>query len=237
MKRLKFTLFAIVVLILIIAALWAIRSSSLFPLRTVIISGSVRQIKESDLTYMIKPLVKNRNFFDVNLYALARQVEQLSWVERVEVRRVWPQAVAINVIPKRPVAQWNKRGFVDSYGEIFYANGAVAVSPDQLPQFISNNEHNAFLMLGIYQQMTRILAPTNQEIKVVSLDGNNSWQITLNNGTKLVLGQQKILTRLRHFVTVYPKVMVSNNREARLVDLRYKDGMSVAWQGKQQKRG
>ncbi|MCP3678781.1 MAG: FtsQ-type POTRA domain-containing protein [Gammaproteobacteria bacterium] len=233
----KFILFTMVALILIVAALWIIRSSSLFPLRTVIISGSVRQIKENDLTYMVKPLVKGKNFFDINLYALAKQVEQLSWVERVEVRRVWPQAVAINVIPKRPVAQWNKRGFVDSYGEIFYASGAVAVTPDQLPQFVSNNEHNAFVMLGIYQQMARILASTGRQIEIVSLDSDNSWQITLNNGTKLVLGQQKILTRLRHFVKVYPKVIVSNNREARLVDLRYKDGMSVAWQGKQKKKG
>ncbi len=80
-----------------------------------------------------------------------------------------------------------------------------------------------------YQQMNRILETLGLKVVSIDVNSNESWCIILDNGIKLQLGQEHILTRLQHFVNVYNKVVKSRKILPQEVDLRYGHGMAVKW--------
>jgi len=83
--------------------------------------------------------------------------------------------------------------------------------------------------LDFYQQMSIILQTIGLSIITVELNSNDSWVVGLSNGISLQLGDENVLTRLRHFVKVYPVVFTSTHKQAQSVDMRYENGMAVAW--------
>ena len=83
--------------------------------------------------------------------------------------------------------------------------------------------------MDYYQQASTILAPLNLQVVEMRLNSDNDWQVVLNNGLKVQLGQNEILTRLQRFVKVYPKVFANGKKKAKTVDLRYANGMAIRW--------
>jgi cell division protein FtsQ len=56
-----------------------------------------------------------------------------------------------------------------------------------------------------------------------------SWDIELTNGMKMRLGYKDVLTRVSHFVKVYPKIVGERVSDVDYVDLRYPNGLAVRW--------
>ena len=55
--------------------------------------------------------------------------------------------------------------------------------------------------------MNRLLTPLHAKISYLELTPYLTWKLTLDNGITLQIGHKDILTRLNHFVKVYPKIM------------------------------
>jgi cell division protein FtsQ len=77
--------------------------------------------------------------------------------------------------------------------------------------------------------MSFILEPLGLKVLKISLDSGNFWEIWLDSGLKIQLGQDRVLTRLQRFVKVYPKLFKSDKKTAKSVDLRYPHGLAVKW--------
>jgi len=85
-------------------------------------------------------------------------------------------------------------------------------------------------MLDRYQKMMEVLKPIRLKISTLFVTPRLFWEIMLNNGMKIRLGQEDILTRLQRFVKVYPELFEKSEKKALAVDLRYAHGLAVKWQ-------
>jgi len=84
-------------------------------------------------------------------------------------------------------------------------------------------------VLSMLQQGDAILEALSLYITQLHPNLDNDWQMTLNNGMNLQIGEHQPLTRLQRFVTVYPKVFATSKKAAKNIDLRYPNGMAVRW--------
>jgi cell division protein FtsQ len=150
----------------------------------------------------------------------------MPWVSGIFVRRYWPDRVEITIIEKNAVARWNEQGLLSDKGEIFSPNQTTY--PDKLP-LLSGPDGKQITMLQTFIEMNRLFAPLHVRITQLELSPYLSWKLMLDNGMILRIGHKDVLTRVDHFVKVYPKVVGDRIMDVEYVDLRYPNGMAVRW--------
>ena len=84
-------------------------------------------------------------------------------------------------------------------------------------------------MLKYFVNINRILAPLHAKISYLELTPYMTWKLKLENGMTLKVGHNDILTRMTHFVKVYPKIVGERAENIDYIDLRYPNGMAVKW--------
>jgi len=64
--------------------------------------------------------------FELDLKAAQNNIENITWVERAIVRRLWPDRIVVQVIERKPYALWQNNGgfyLVDKKGEVISTAG------------------------------------------------------------------------------------------------------------------
>ena len=105
---------------------------------------------------------------------------------------------------------------------------ALTTYPNDLPKFIGP-EGSQLEMLDYYEKINHILSLLHFKIAQMELTAFNAWTITLDNGMKMNMGHKDLLTRIDHFVKVYPKIVGTRTSEVEYIDLRYSNGFAVRW--------
>jgi len=144
-------LFVAAAAVLLVSALvWSARLP-LFPLREVVVTHELREIRRSEVESSLSGRLRG-NFFSVNLEAVRQSLEQIPWVRHAEVRRQWPSRIEVSIEEHVPVAFWGQATgqLVNSYGEVFAAS--MTVSPDEPLPILHGPVGLAPEMLGYYQQ-------------------------------------------------------------------------------------
>jgi len=197
-----------------------------FPLRNVILNTAPQNVAVDQVLQVLRTEVQG-NLITVDIDRLRRSLEQLPWVRSVNIRREFPDRLAVRLEEHQVLARWNESGLVNRRGEVFAADYEQV-----LPSFIGPE--------GESSEVTQRYAEFSQQLGALDLHANqlvlsprHAWQIRLSNGMVLELGREDVQQRLERFVTVYPyslqaedKGQVAEGRVA-YVDLRYRNGFSV----------
>jgi cell division protein FtsQ len=213
--------------VLSIALFWGVstlKNAEYFPIRDVKLFG-VQHLNHQEVQTLLSPFVNN-GFFAVDVERVKEQLLQLPWVDQVMVRRVWPDQVSITINEKTPIALWNGVSLLSSHGDLF--SPAAATYPTALPQLIGPAGEQ-IMMAQYYSKMADLLAPLHFKITQLQLTPAMAWRLTLTGGIKLNIGHKDVLTRLRHFVKVYPRIIGNRIADVEYIDLRYPNGMAVRW--------
>lgn len=210
-------------------ALWAIRMP-FKPIRQVVVTEEMREVKRTDLEIALQHVLKG-NFFSVNLEAVKTSLEKLPWVRKAEVRRVWPSRLEIHIEEQEAAAFWgeSRSELVNSYGEVF-----SAMMPEgegsHLPLLVGPNG-SALEMLRRYQEASEKLGALGHQPRQVILSPRLAWQIRLQDGLIIELGREQpkspVSTRLDRFITIYPSTVANRQPRPTRVDLRYPNGFAL----------
>jgi cell division protein FtsQ len=212
---------------LIFSAVYAIsqiRLSQYFPIRGVQVYG-INRVDHDEVEASVLPLVSH-GFFSINVEAIRERLLQIPWVANTYVRRMWPDQVSVTVQEKVPVAKWNAQSLLSNAGELFTPK--LDTYPDHLATF-TGPEGQHILMLQYYYEINRLLKPLHARISSLELTPYSAWKVKLDTGMILQMGHKDVLTRLSHFVTVYPKIIGGHEADVDYVDLRYSNGIAIRW--------
>ena len=223
----KWVIRALILLVLTFLSYYSVdffRQPNQFPIHQVKVYG-VKHIDAQETQKKLLPFV-NKGFFSVEVEQIKDQLLQIPWVADVSVRRIWPDQVVITVAEKTPVARWNDNSLLSSTGEVF--SPASTTWPMDLPH-LTGPEGKQLSVLAFYSKVNAILDPLNMKISHVALMPYLSWDIEFANGMKMRLGYKDVLTRVSHFVKVYPKIVGQRAADVDYVDLRYPNGLAVRW--------
>jgi cell division protein FtsQ len=198
--------------------------SRYFPIKTVRIYGANR-VDHQEVQELIKPLVQ-RGYFTVQVDYIRDSLLQIPWVSGINVRRQWPDSIDVTIVEKNALARWNDTNLLSDAGELF--SPKQETYPADLPHFIGPAGQQ-IVMLKYFEDMNRLLAPLHVKISYLELTPYLTWKLALDNGIMLQIGHKDILTRLDHFVKVYPKIVRDRAKDVDYIDLRYSNGVAVRW--------
>ena len=226
--RLPWNQFGKIVLVFIVIALffWLtehIKQVEEFPIHQVKIYG-VNHLDVKETKQLLIPFVK-KGFFSVSVDLIKDQLLQMPWVADASVKRIWPDQVIIAISEKKPIARWNEDSLISSTGEIFTPRTPL---PENLPLFVGP-QGQQITMLSFYSKLNTLLSPLHLSVKRLALNPSLSWNVEFANGIKMRLGYKDVLTRVNHFVKVYPKIVGDHAADVDYVDLRYPNGLAVRW--------
>ncbi|MGB5338364.1 MAG: cell division protein FtsQ/DivIB [Gammaproteobacteria bacterium] len=196
-----------------------------FPLRVVKVEGEFRYLDRDRLQTALAPLIEG-GFFTADVAGIRSAAEQLAWVERAAVTRVWPDILRVYIEEQVPVAHWGEAGLLNASGEVFQPASAGALAG--LP-WLAGPQGLADRVLESYQQITRVLDSLGLQMTRLELDERRAWHLQLDGGVRLELGRVDSRQRLQRFVQAYPQLFAGRMNELQRVDMRYSNGFSVHW--------
>lgn len=219
-------LVGLVTLACLLAALYWLLHSSLFPVRAVELRTPVTHVSPADVQAVVARHARG-NFFAAGIAELRAALEQLPWVRSASVRRVWPDRLEISLDEHVALARWGADALVNTRGERF--TGAV---DGALPLFVGPPGTEGEVARR-YERFTRLVEPLGSPIERVILSARHAWQLRLANGLQITLGRDGDLAeqRLQRFIRAFATSPQWKAQPREVVDLRYPNGFALRVKG------
>jgi cell division protein FtsQ len=233
------TLYAVVVLMALVAGLLWLAQRPVFAITHVDLSG----MDGATLRHLNAPSVRanalgklSGNFFTLDLNAARQVFESVPWVRRASVRREWPNGLAVEVEEHEALGTWggsDSGKLINTYGEVFVANQAEAEEDAQLLSLDgpADSEEDVVEKLEVMREWFK---PLKTEPLVVTLSGRYAWRAKLSNGMVVELGREQteedrtaMDQRVKRFVASWPQVTQQWGKEIEYADLRYPNGFAI----------
>lgn len=195
------------------------------PVDQVRVEGPFKYVSHETATELISSAIDN-DFVDLNINQLKHKIEQHSWIERAVITRSLPSALVVTLVEQTPIARWGDTGFLNRRGEVINTRNTQRLQA--LPELGGRDQQSARIMRQ-YQNLSRLLRSRNLTVAKLWVDELDTWQITLDQGTQLVLGKDALAEKIRRFLQVYDQHLVHQFDAVVRIDLRYTNGLAVAW--------
>ena len=231
-------LFLLMVLATIGWSAWAVLSwmddAKRTPLSELVVTGDRHYTSNDDIRQAILSLGEPGTFMTQDVNVIQQQIERLPWIKQVSVRKQWPNELKIHLVEYVPVAHWNDLHMMDAEGKAF-SIPAERVVKQKMPLLYGPEGSEQDVLQG-YQTMSQQLAAASSvgkfTVKSVSMTARHSWQITLDDDTRIDLGRDDRNGRLQRFIDLYPRLKQqadADNKRISYVDLRYESGAAAGW--------
>ncbi len=195
-----------------------------FPITTIKVAASYHHVTHKELENILAKYVGS-SFFALPVGALQDEFNNLNWIDSAYVERVWPDTLKIKLVEKIPVAVWGS-ALMTADGSLFNEG---SIPPDLNVPHLNGPIEQQNEVLQIYEKLSKILSSYSLSASGLQLRKNQSWVLSLVNGTKIYLGKKELETRLLRFCKAYPAVFAEKAEQLASVDLRYPRGMAVQW--------
>jgi len=195
------------------------------PIKYVRTEGVFQYLGKDEIKTALLPLVST-GFFDADMQAIQQAVANLTWVESVTVKRVWPDAVDIKVREKKPYVRWRQNSLVNIKGEI--------INPKSIELFkalplLQGPEQQQVKVLEIMKGVNTALADQSLDLAEFSVNERWAWKIKLTTGMEIILGRKEQLKKLQRFLKTLNALGQERVDAIAVVDLRYPNGYAVSW--------
>ncbi len=200
------------------------------PISQVSVQGDLSYISQQAVQQRIAPYL-TASFFTVDLAAMRSELEQMPWIARAEVRRIWPNQLSIQLEEQLPIARWGNEALLNNQGQAFTPRELA--NYQDLPQLFGPQRAQQKVMQQ-YQLFSQMLRPLGFSVAQLELRERGSWFLTTgvnSNGQsiELLLGRDHLLEKMRRFVAVYEKTLKPEIANIARIDLRYANGLAVGW--------
>ena len=210
------------ILMLLLSGTWLLLRSPFFPLTELEVKSALAKTTREEIEAATRGRIGG-NFFAVAPAEVRAGLEQLPWVRRASVRRIWPGRLEVELEEHVVLARWGDDALVSIHGERF--NGTT----DQvLPLFLGPPGSEREVALR-YARFADAVAPLGTAVERVVLTPRYAWQLRLASGLHVMLGRdaEAAEARLRAFVAAYPQTLGRMARKHEYIDLRYPNGFAL----------
>lgn len=217
---------AMTMLLAIGLAAWSVWQQLDRPVRAVRVEGPLSVAEQQAIRRVVSESLEP-GILSLDLEDLGRRIRSLSWPRTVQVRRVWPDGLAIRVEKESVVAAWGDGGYLNSAGKVV----KLAEGSEGVPT-LSTSMAPPRRAMEVYQMLASRLQPRG--FRIVRLEENElgEWLLTLERGVTVALGNEAVGPRLGRFVRAWERGLNARADEIAHVDTRYGNGVAVRWTGR-----
>ncbi|NNM52356.1 MAG: FtsQ-type POTRA domain-containing protein [Pseudomonadales bacterium] len=193
--------------------------------QSVRVHGDFRRLRRDELSALLAQSVHG-SFMSVDLESVRQAAMASPWVEQARVSRIWPDSLDVQVRERQPVAHWGSKSYISSRGDVFTPSQVTLIQG--LPILYGPADQASYVMEQ-YRAMNAILHPLGIHVQSLELTERMSWILQLDNGLQVKVDREDTLTKLQRFVLLYQRELASRQNQINSVDLRYHNGIAVAW--------
>ncbi|MDR2153540.1 MAG: cell division protein FtsQ/DivIB [Burkholderiaceae bacterium] len=224
----------------IVAGLWWFARLPAFAIRQITIDGDTTHNSAASLRAGVAPRLGG-TFFTMDLAAAQAAFQSTPWVRRALVRREFPNRLHVTLQEYVPAARWGNTAdeadarMVNSEGEVFDASGGDGEDSD-LPMLIGP-DGRAPELLAMYRLLSPLAQPLGARVRQVALQARGNWQVELDSGAVIELGQGTpgaLAARFKQFAATAKEVAARHERGVDAIeaaDLRHADGYALRLRG------
>tara|TARA_R110000824_G_scaffold401758_2_gene615023 strand:- start:44602 stop:45315 length:714 start_codon:yes stop_codon:yes gene_type:complete len=198
------------------------------PIERVSIRGEWEYVSADYLRTQLAPLVVDATWLSADLGKLRDRALQVGWLNEVRITREWPNALVFELIEQQPVARWNDDFLLNPEGEPFAF--APLNPPSGLPD-LAGPGGSSEEVLTYYHRLKRHFEQLSLDLTQLRLEPRGAWRLQLNEGAWVLLGRRQHEVRLARLSASWQRELNSLSEQIRYIDLRYPNGVAVAWHG------
>lgn len=195
------------------------------PVRQLVVEGTFQRVTPLQVEAIVGPELE-AGFLSVDLRAIRERLLELDWVDRVNVRRAWPDVVVVAIVEHRAAARWGERGLLNERGELFATD--VEQAFPELPQ-LDGPPGSEQEVARRYLELRSSMVAAELALESLAMDARGSWAVKLGGGQEVRLGRRDVDQRLERFFGVAAPVLRDDFERVDYVDLRYTNGFAVGW--------
>lgn len=200
-------------------------SADLLPIKYVRIEGAFQYITKDRIKKILINQV-SKGLYSANIIQIQKSVNQLPWIKKVKVKRVWPDAIDIKIIEQNPVVRWGEKGLLNLSGDMFLPLNIKKFS--HLPR-IEGPGGNQKKLFEIMQGIEVSLADQKLKLAEFKVNERRAWNIRLTNKMELKLGRNDPLNKFQRFLQTLALLGDEIVKKVKVVDLRYPNGYALTW--------
>lgn len=192
---------------------------------TINVEGDLQYIDRDSVQRVIAPYLED-TLVSIELDDLRADLLGMPWVAGATVTRIWPDQLLIQLDEHLPVARWGDSALLNNTGHAF--------APERIDRFqglpqLDGPERAKRRVMQTYQQFNRLLRPYGHEVARLEMRDRGSWFLTTRGGIEMLLGRNDVVEKMQRFLTIDKLMLVERRELIARVDLRYSNGMAVAW--------
>lgn len=198
------------------------------PVERVSIRGDLDHVSADYLRSELAPLIRGHSWLSLDLDELRADALSIDWLAEVSVSRQWPDTLTLELVEQVPVARWNDDSLLNPRGEPF-AIGPVSL-PDGLPD-LAGPAGSGPEVLAYHRRLAERIDELGLELTQLRLEPRGAWRFQLDDGVWVMLGRNDRESRLGRLAAAWQRQLGVQASLIRYIDLRYPNGVAVAWHG------
>ena len=209
------------------------RDPGRFPIRTVVVEGAYQHTSQNRLKERVLSQA-DKGFFNLDISTIQKEVEELPWVDRAYVRRIWPESINVLIEEHTPVARWGKDGLVSDKFKLFFPPRLASAEDalinnlvHDLPVLHSPTRRHAAL-LKLHQQAAPLFKSIEAPLMGIKEDERRSVTLILDGDVQVIIGHRLIAERIERFADIFRSYVAPVYDDVARVDMRYTNGFAMA---------
>lgn len=199
------------------------------PIERVSVGGDLDYVSAAYLQRNLAPLVKGETWLSIDLDAVRRQARDIEWLSEVKISREWPDSLRFELFEQEPIARWNDDQLLNTQGEPF-SPGPVKTIDKPLPD-LAGPQGSGPEVLAHLDALKRHLAALDLRVTQLRLEDRGAWRFQVDDSAWVILGRTNLASRLARFTAAWQRQLGAQASQIRYIDLRYPNGVAVAWHG------
>lgn len=171
---------------------------------------------------------KVSSFFTSDLQALRDISTGLAWVDQVSVSRDWQRGIVVTALPKQAVANFGTERLVDAKGAVFVPADSNDLTQERFAT-LQGEITQAPVIMQQMQQVNDWYAPLGIQVEDIILSPRMTWLIRFDNGLRVIVDNENTAQKLLNLSQLLNNQLSTRRDEIQSVDLRYKNGFTIAW--------
>ena len=189
------------------------------------VRGQVNYLKPKVLRELLDQYLGD-GFISLNLDKVKESVEAMPWVYSASLQRQWPSTLVLYIKEQYPAAVWNKKYYLNAYGDVFEPKEIVAI--EGVPGLYGPPEQEKTLLQQYVKYQERF-SNSGAVLTELGLEPRGAWRVTLKNGVSIKLGRTSVDAKLNRFLSAYQQGLKHQVEEIESIDARYTNGIAVRW--------
>ncbi|MCZ6500182.1 MAG: cell division protein FtsQ/DivIB [Gammaproteobacteria bacterium] len=195
------------------------------PVASIQVDGPFARVNASQIEAEVLANMQG-GFISLDLDSLSARIRRLPWVDRVRIRRQWPNGLHITLVEQRPAARWGESGLLNVRGELFIDDSRHV--PAGLP-YLAGPPGTEIEVVNRFLAARSYLLPHGLDVVGLVRDPRGAWDMTLSNGVAIRLGRHRVDERITRYGDLVLEIVGADPGKVEYVDMRYSNGFAIGW--------